>query len=237
MKPRKSDIPQNAHERVIREYSEEGALIYFRITECSLEGQIVGQRAYDRQGNLRMETPLMNGKKHGREYVWNEAGALESMEPYVAGKLHGVSKQYGRDGKILGTYRCVHGTGFDIWHQECGDGSIIIPEIHSLQDGSPHGYEWWLDVDQHSVWHERHWKQGMVHGVERMWSSQGGLQRGYPKFWISGKIVRKSAYLKLSKVDKTLPAFREKGNLPRRKFPSEIEKLLSQQGKVQTDSY
>jgi len=169
---------------------------------------------------------VKNGKKHGREYVWNEDGSLESVEPYFEGKLHGLSKQYGRNGKVIGTYRCVHGAGFDIWRCEREDGLIMICEIHSLQDGRPHGYEWWVRGDQRSVWHERHWQQGIVHGIERMWS-KGKLQPGYPKFWIQGRSVRKTAYMKASKEDKTLPVFEEKDNRPQRKFPAEIESLLS----------
>jgi hypothetical protein len=40
-------------------------------------------------------------------------------------------------------------------------------------------------------------------------------------------MVSKRAYLKAAQQDKTLPPFREKDNRPRRKFPPEIEKLLT----------
>src|SRR6266545_7418760 len=226
MKP-KSDIPQAATEVEISEYRQEGQHIYFRTTECFVNGRVVGQRAYDSDGTMRMETPLKNGKKHGREYIWYEDGALESIEPYVEGKLHGLAKQYGRKGNPIGTYRFVRGTGYDIWRYEEQDGSIGISEIFSVQDGSLHGYEWWLKTDQHSVWHERHWQQGNVHGIERMWNDKNGLKRGYPKYWIQGQKVSKRIYLKAAKEDKTLPKFQDKDNRPRRKFPIEIENLLS----------
>ena len=108
MKRPKSDIPPDAEERLLREYSQEGPLIYLQIRECILGGQVVGQRAYNEANNLRIETPLKHGKKHGREYIWNEDGALDSVEPYYEGKLHGLARQYGRNGKVIGTYRCVH---------------------------------------------------------------------------------------------------------------------------------
>jgi antitoxin component YwqK of YwqJK toxin-antitoxin module len=155
---RKSDIPQDAIEVEISAYRLEGQHIYFRTAECSVNGQVVGQRSYDWAGTLRMETPLKHGKKHGRESVWYEDGALELIEPYVDGQIHGLAKQYGRNGKIIGIYRFVRGTGYDIWRYEEQDGSIGISEIFSVQDGSLHGYEWWLKADQHSVWHERHWQ-------------------------------------------------------------------------------
>lgn len=142
MKRPKSDIPPDVSEREIREYREQGQLIYFRVTECILNGQVVGQRAYDSDGNLRVETPLKNGNKHGHEYIWDEQGVLESVEPYVEGQLHGLAKQCNRRGKIIGTYRFVHGTGYDIWRYERADGSIGISEIFSVHRSVLHGYEW-----------------------------------------------------------------------------------------------
>jgi len=227
MKPRKSDIPGNVIEVESREYRRDGPLIYFRVTECVLDGQVVGQRAYDEDGSLRVETPLKNGKKHGREYIWDETGALDSVEPYIDGKMHGTAKQYNRQGKAIGTYRFIRGTGYDIWRCESEDGSIAISEIFSVRDGALDGYEWWLRGDQHSVWHERHWKQGKYHGIERMWNHKNTFRKGYPKYWINGQNVGKRAYLKAVKNDQTLPQYQERENRPQREFPADIEKLLS----------
>jgi len=102
-----------------------------------------------------------------------------------------------------------------------------ISEISSVQDSSLHGSEWWLRADQHSVWHERHWRQGKFHGIERMWNDKNRLKWGYPKYWIRGQKASKRVYLKTAEQDKTLPKFQEKDNRPRRKFPTEIEYLLS----------
>ena len=227
MRQRKSDIPQNATEVEVREYRQEGALVYFRLTECILGGQVVGQRAYDSDGNLQVETPLKNGRKHGREYIWDETGALESVEPYLDGKMHGIARQYNRNGKVIGTYRFVRGTGYDIWRYEREDGSIGISEIFSLREGTLDGFEWWLRDDQQSVWHERHWKQGKYHGIERMWNEKDGLRRGYPKYWIHGQPVGKRVYLKAAQRDESLPKYEERDSRPQREFPADIEKLLS----------
>ena len=230
MKSRKSDIPPGVRELEIQEFSQKfgqtGGLIYFRVVECILDGQVVGRRAYDGEGNLRVETPIRNGKKQGREYIWNETGSLESVEPFFDGKRHGLAKQYGRKGKVIGTYRFVRGTGYDIWRWEKEDGSIFISEVFSVRDGKLDGYEWWLNADQRSVWHERHWHAGSLHGIERMWNQEGRLKRGYPKYWVQAQAVRKRAYLVAAEKDKALPKYRERDNKPRRKFPSEIEKLL-----------
>ena len=226
MKRPKSDIPPNVTEVEITEYRDHGHLIYFQVKECILNGQVVGLRSYDSDGSIRKETPLKNGRKHGREYIWDETDSLESVEPYADGKLHGLAKQYNRSGKVIGTYRFVHGNGYDIWRYEREDGSIAISEIFTIQDGALNGYEWWPRDDQHSLWHERHWKQGLPHGIERRWNQKGSLKRGYPKYWINGQAVNKRAYLKACQADKSLPKFREKDNLPRRKFPANIENLL-----------
>jgi hypothetical protein len=226
MRPLKSDIPPGVTEVEIRGYSQTRQIIFYRVMECILDGQVVGQRSYDEDGNLMIETPINNGKKHGREYIWNETGALESVEPFVEGKRHGLARQYGRRAKLIGTYRFVHGTGFDIWRWEREDGSTCISEVFSSRDGALSGYEWWLNEDQRSVWHERHWSKGSVHGIERMWNAEGRLKRGYPKYWIQGQAVNKRAYVKAAEKDRTLPKFQDKENKPRRKFPIEIEKLL-----------
>jgi hypothetical protein len=227
MKKRESDIPLHVTEVTVQEYRQEGALSFFQLTECMLDGHVVGRRAYDRDGSLRIETPLKDGKKHGREYIWDETGALESVEPFVNGQMHGLATQYNRHGKIIGTYRFVHGTGYDIWRHEREDGSIGVSEIFSVRDGALDGYEWWLGDDQHSVGHERHWKQGKYHGIERMWNAKNSLRRGYPKYWINGQNVGKRVYLKAVEKDETLPAYKESENRPQREFPADIEKLLS----------
>lgn len=202
--------------------------MFFRVMDCLLDGRWVGQRAYDEDGNLRVETPIKDGHKHGREYIWNETGSLESVEPFFEGKQHGLAKQYGRKGKVIGTYRFTHGTGYDIWRWEREDGSTYISEVFRVQDGSLDGFEWWLNEDQRSVWHERHWQQGSFHGIERMWNIQKRLKRGYPKYWVNNQSVRKRDYLKAAEKDKSLPKYRKSENQPRRKFPAEIEKILEQ---------
>jgi hypothetical protein len=219
MKRPKSDIPQNAVERHVEGY--EG------LTECVLGGHVVGKRVYNQEGRLVKETSMKDGLRHGREIEWYDDGVLVLVEPYFEGKIHGLAKQYGRSGKVIGTYRLVHGTGYDIWRWEWWRGFTPVSEVHSLQNNFPHGYEWWVDPDQRSVHHERHWHEGKYHGIERMWNHRRRLRGGYPKYWIHGQAVTKRDYLKAVKSDKTLPSFRARDNSPRRRFPPEIQKVLS----------
>ena len=221
----KSDIPSNVVEQTIREFRCDGGAIYYRVAECMLNGEVVGQRLYGEEGQLVIETPMRNGVKHGREYDWNDDGTLSLIEPYVNGKIHGTARQYGRDGSVIGTYSLRHGTGYDIWRAENEDGAITVSEIHTLKDGLRHGYEWWLSKP-HVVWHELHFQEGEYHGIERQWLRANKLSRGFPRYWIKGERVDKRKYLRAAEKDPSLPPFRLKDNSPRRKFPSEIEQLF-----------
>lgn len=223
---RLSDIPPAATERLVRQYKEEGGCIFYELHECVLKGQVVGERMYAPDGTLIMDTPLKDGQKHGREYTWDEDGALSLIEPYRAGLIHGTAKQYA-NGKVIGTYTFKHGTGLDLWRCVDENGQVFITEIHTLRQGLPHCYEWWLNADQRSVNHERHWLAGTGHGIERYWNEAGKLCRGYPKYWIKDQAVTKRQYLRAAQADKTLPPFREQDNLPRRQFPPEIKRLLT----------
>ena len=209
-----------------REFRREGSAIFYRLTACLLNGEVVGERGYSEDGQLVVETPLKNGNKHGREFHWDDDGTLNLIEPYVNGNIHGTAKQYGRRGSVIGTYKLRHGTGYDIWRQESANGSIRISEIHTLKGGLPHGYEWWLTRKSHIVWHERHWNQGEFHGIERLWNATNKLSRGFPQYWIKGQPVTKRQYLRAAEQDSGMPPFRLKDNSPRRRFPEMIERLL-----------
>lgn len=236
MRRPKSDIPNGVTERVIRAFKEErseakdqwigaSSLIQLEVRECIRRGKVVGVRSYDREGCLQIETPLKNGKKHGREVYWNENGTVNFIEPYFEGKMHGTAKQYDLKGRIIGTYTMVHGTGHDVWRNQIADGPIHVSEIRSMRDGSMHGYEWWLNQDQRSVHEEKHWYEGKLQGVERSWRG-GKLIRGFPKYWVRDKAVTKRQYVRAAQRDPTLPLFRLKDNSPRREFPLEIRRLL-----------
>jgi hypothetical protein len=221
MKRVKSSIPQGVIEKTIRDNTQ-GNFLGIRVVDCFLGSDRVGQRVYNHDSIMIMETPLKNGLKHGREITWGFSRELLSIEPYVNGKIHGTTKQYGRNGKVIGTYKMVHGTGFDVWRQECGDNQVFVSEIHTLKDGFPNGYEWWFASSKGDLFHERHWQMGKLHGIERMWNSKGRLKRGYPKYFITGQKVSKQKYVRMAVTDETLPNFRGEDNLPYRSFPSDI---------------
>jgi len=223
----KSGIPRDIIEKTVHEYKQEGMLHYHRVTDCFRNGTLVGRRVYNQEGIMIIETAMKDGLKHGRELTWSDDGQLLLIEPYVRGKIHGTAKQYGRNGKVIGMYTMVQGTGFDVWREENEDKTVFVSEIYSVQDGFPNGYEWHFASSKQDLWHESHWYMGKRHGIQRVWNSKGKLRRGYPKFYIADRPVSRQGYLKMRLTDKSLPIFQEIDNLPLRNFPQEIKSLMS----------
>jgi hypothetical protein len=213
-----SDIPLAAEERVIVCYPDGPK----QTSEYWLNGERVGLRDFHPTGELRAEVPFKGGIKHGTEYRWDDPNRLLSAEPYVGGKPHGAARQWADDGRLLGSYTMKHGTGVDLWWQEREDGSAYLAEVYFLVDGWRHGFEWWLQEDQQSVWIERHWSHGSQHGIEREWNARGRLSRGYPRYRLAGERTTKRCYLQEAARDPSLPPFRPEENEPHRMFPPEI---------------
>jgi hypothetical protein len=221
MKRAPTDIPPGARERLARAYRQDGGLMWLRTVECIYRGKVVGRRYYDEAGRLLIETPLRNGAKHGREIHWRPEGGVELIEPYVDGQHHGTARQYDRRGRLIGTYRMRHGTGYDVWRCEREAGPAYISEIHQLRAGIPHGIEWWLREDG-SLSHERTWHNGRWHGIEREWNPAGRLRRSYPRYWVNHQRVDRRRYLRAATQDPTLPPYNPDDNFPWRQLPPGI---------------
>ena len=218
----KSSIPANAKVRILERY-ESGAT---RHAEYHLAGKRVGVRWFFETGELECEYALKNGKKQGTEYDWHLPGFLCSAEPFVNGVCHGAFRQWGNDGRPIGSYRMVRGTGIDLWQQQRPDGSIYLSEVAHCRSGSLHGFQWNIEDNQKSVWSEHHCQNGLPHGIEREWNQAKRLRRGYPKYYIAGKAVTKRQYLKAAKSDPTLPPLQPQDNKPARTFPPRIARHL-----------
>jgi MORN repeat variant len=76
------------------------------------------RKLYYRNGQLREQAPMRNGRRHGIVRAWHKNGVLASEERYQNGLLHGVCRQWSEAGRLLGKYRMVHGTGVQrVWHE------------------------------------------------------------------------------------------------------------------------
>jgi hypothetical protein len=218
----RSSIPRGARERVLSRYAS-GAR---QRVEYRVDGKVVGRRDFHETGELEAEWPERNGRAHGVQQRWDTPGELLSTTPYRHGLEHGTARQW-RDGKLIGSYRMVRGTGIDLWWGACGsDSPITLSEARYFRHGQRHGFEWWINSDQRSVFEESHYHDGIAHGIARQWNGHGRLRRGFPAYWVQGQQVTKRAYLAAAKLDPTLPPFRELDNLPRRSFPPELAAAL-----------
>jgi hypothetical protein len=218
----RSSIPRDARERVTERYPN-GAK---REAEYRSKRKLVGVRLFFESGEPEIEYSVLNGKRHGMEYIWQGPHLLLSAQRFVHGLSHGIFKQCGHDGRLIGTYRMVRGTGIDLWRQQRDDGHVYLAEILYWKNGHRQGFEWWINEDQRSVYIERHWDECELHGIEREWNYVGRLSRGYPKYHIRGEQVTKRKYLSATTSDPTLPRFKQQDNEPKRTFPSEIVKHL-----------
>jgi hypothetical protein len=218
----KTFIPAEAQERIVGPCaSGEGKRV-----EYWWNDELVGIREFDAEGQLGFECPLRAGVIHGMRYRWDRPGALTAAEPWKNGVPHGTAYQWGEDGRVIGSYTLDEGSGLDLWWQEWSDGSVNLAEVHCMQAGRAHGFEWWLNDDQQSVHEERHWADGDRHGIEREWNSEGRLARGYPRYWVRGERVTKRQYMKAAAADPSLPPFRIEDNRPERAFPPEMAEHL-----------
>jgi hypothetical protein len=222
----RSSIPPGAKESVVTAYRREGSpsgrggcTITLRKAECRDRGQVVGWRLYEADGTLVCEVPLQGDRKHGIVYDWYDSGALESAIPYVEGLQHGTARQWSEDGRLMGTSTLIRGTGLDVWrHPRCNDATtFFVAEIMGWQDGAAHGFQRFWNEDETSVWMERHFHHGVLHGIGRQWNVRGRLRRGYPAYYVRGERVSKRQYLRAASADPTLPPFRGEDHLPGRK--------------------
>lgn len=191
-------------------------------TEYYIKRELVGLRLYHPSGEISDEYAFRNGQKHGWSYRWDHPGELLSAENYEDGLPHGTAYQWRSDGTLLGSYTLEHGTGIDLWWETWSDGDENLAEVHYLKDGAPHGFDWWLDANEKSVWWESHWQTGVQHGIERQWNGKAHLRRGYPRYWIQGERVTKAKYQRAAAKDPRMPPFRAEENRPERMFPPEI---------------
>jgi len=126
MKNYRSSIPKAAQERIVATYVM-GPQKYK--AEYILNGEVVGFRFFEENGNLMSETPLKNGRQHGTQYFFDQ-GRVDFCETYLNGLAHGIAKQWSPDDELIGTYTMKHGTGLDLWccKNNWGNGSIFLSE-------------------------------------------------------------------------------------------------------------
>ena len=221
----RSSIPARARSRVVRQHPS-GAP---ERVEYVVGRTIVGCRLFDSDGELQLDYGIRRGRRHGREYRLDLPGKLLSVTAYRNGLEHGVARQWSDDGRLIGTYRMRNGTGVDLWWQQGWrrPRGPYLAEVHFMLKGHRHGFEWWLNEDQGSVYQERHWSLDEAHGIEREWDAEGRLRSGFPKFYVGGRRVTRKVYERERGADASLPPYRTEDNQPQRDFPPLIARRLA----------
>jgi len=88
------------------------------------------QKTFYRNGQLREQVPVRNGRRHGVARIWHKNGKRASEEPYENGLLHGVCRHWNEAGRLVGEYRMIHGTGIQRdWHDN-GKLQIEVSTVH-----------------------------------------------------------------------------------------------------------
>lgn len=100
----RSSIPKRAEERVTSRHANGRSAA----TEYFVDGALVGRRSFDSDGQVELDCGWRDGRMHGTAYRLDTPGRLLSATPYANGLEHGVARQRGDDGRLLGTYRIRH---------------------------------------------------------------------------------------------------------------------------------
>ncbi len=208
-------IPHDEVEENIVETWENGAK---KIAFSYLNGEKIGYRYWDENGQILMEYDIKDDQMHGSFRTWHDNGILHHESHYIEGKEHGISRQYDWDGNLIGTYEMNRGTGADLWYCEKG----ILSEERYLKNGEREGYERWWNGDNATIFSEQHFKEGIEHGIFREWNQRGGLRRGFPKYFIQGEKVTKRQYIKACERDVFLPKYVAAEDSPHRLLPQNL---------------
>jgi antitoxin component YwqK of YwqJK toxin-antitoxin module len=83
-------------------------------SEFWLRGQLVGRACWNPDGTPCLAVGVRDGVPVGHQLEFHERGVVYA-EPFVDGKLHGLAKQFGIDGRLVLVSPFEHGTGTDFW--------------------------------------------------------------------------------------------------------------------------
>ncbi|QDG53094.1 hypothetical protein FIV42_20795 [Persicimonas caeni] len=181
-------------------------------TEYYVDGEYVGNRHWSEDGELEAQNHFRGNQPHGPWYEFQD-GHLSFITRYIDGLEHGVATQYLADGSVLGQYEMTLGTGTDLWYNY---NTGLLAEEREYRDGKVHGYERvWDDFDGGRVWREEHYKQNLRHGIFREWDDEE-LVGGYPKFFIDDEEIGREEYIEAAREDATLPRYRVAEDAPGR---------------------
>lgn len=207
-------IPAKAKRRIQSKY-QDGSV---QVAGFYLDGELVGRRHWDEEGEMYLEYGIKNGEKHGREY-WFMMGRLDEMTPYRMGTPHGTAMQFDDQGEILVTSVKNNGVGLDLWC--CNLEHTLSEEQYDPAEGEL-GYRRHWNEDEKTIFEEYFFMSHYAyHGIWRQWNEKGRLRRGFPRYFVRGNQVTRRVYLKDCANDPTLIPYRKSDDSPKRILPQE----------------
>jgi antitoxin component YwqK of YwqJK toxin-antitoxin module len=154
---------------------------------------------YDEGGRKIGEQQMRGGKMNGRTTLYYSSGRKMWEGNYRDDREDGESRQWSEEGKLLGQYRLVRGTGTRItWNQngtkesQCehrdgklhghcttwrADGSVLKEEEYRNDKRHGRHVVWW-DHRRGRKHEEGSYKDGKREGVWREWSLEGKMTQG-----------------------------------------------------------
>jgi len=175
-------IPTNAVEKPVPLTVEEAWCS--KKSEFWIDGKKVGERRWQKNGQLSDERPMRNGQSHGIWKWWRDNGMLMSESSYKEGLAHGMNRGWDKNGKL--------------WCER------------PFENGRKHGMEREWNSKGMLVW-EYPYKTGQLHGIARYSRRNAELQIPFMKtpkplaFWIDGTEISKLEYISACKTNSTLP--------------------------------
>ncbi len=152
------------------------------------------------------------GQKHGVEQVHFPDGRLRREAHWKHGLQIGLQRQWDQRGRLLCATEFAGGTGRDLWW----DGDRLA-ELREFVNGKRHGVEQYWSSDG-QLQSEFYFHEGLEHGPFRQWIGQK-LESGYPRFFIRGGRVSRTAYSRAAISDPTLRPYIAAEDRPKRTLP------------------
>jgi antitoxin component YwqK of YwqJK toxin-antitoxin module len=84
------------------------------IMETKETDNVTWKKTHHENGNLKLETPYLDGKKHGIERTYDEHGNLRYEDSFANGKRNGFSYSYDKNGLVCAKVYFKNGKAVDI---------------------------------------------------------------------------------------------------------------------------
>lgn len=159
------DIPES------RKISTNASDVLNKKTDPAKEGV---QIEYYSSGEKSADVSYKNGVEHGPRYSWHQSGEKKGEQHYKHGEKDGVETNWYISGQIESQMLWSEGklVNLSSWKP---DGTPC--PITKITDGSGIAVFYW---ENENKMHERHYKNGLPHGLFTLWTSDGNKSSEIP---------------------------------------------------------